>query len=309
MSATFYDTDYFESRQFSLLHKILLEMVPGSLEAQLELSTAQVNVQDGNGMTCLAWACARGDANAARVLLANGADPDLIDSEGNQALVYAMISGSFPCVEMLLASCSSHGHLDGFHNLALMQGVYSNHIDAVRLLLKRGELDVDVNTVDTVGETALHVAAGSASAMMVGLLLDAGADPTVLNVFGDAPAHIAMKRRNLGALEKMTEYDVDLSLVDGDGWSLLHLAAFQCTPEVLRILSGAKSLAKVDPLSADNQGRNCFDLVATGNPEEVHQRRELFDQFLGGIRRIHGEGGYDSDGGQEFEDALEYHDS
>ncbi|XP_054900352.1 uncharacterized protein LOC129369069, partial [Poeciliopsis prolifica] len=53
---------------------------------------ASVNHQDGNGRTALSYACEKGYLDAVKILVQNGADPEILDSWGNTPLMYAAVA-------------------------------------------------------------------------------------------------------------------------------------------------------------------------------------------------------------------------
>ncbi|XP_043961968.1 serine/threonine-protein phosphatase 6 regulatory ankyrin repeat subunit A-like [Gambusia affinis] len=63
---------------------------------------ASVNYQDGNGRTALSYACEKGYLDAVKILVQNGADPELLDSWGNTPLIYAAVADHTLVVEFLV---------------------------------------------------------------------------------------------------------------------------------------------------------------------------------------------------------------
>ncbi|XP_069370614.1 uncharacterized protein [Paralichthys olivaceus] len=63
---------------------------------------ASVNCPDGDGRTALSHACERGFLDAAKILVRNNADPEIVDCWGNTALMYAAVAGHSHVVEFLV---------------------------------------------------------------------------------------------------------------------------------------------------------------------------------------------------------------
>uniref|UniRef100_A0A3B5R451 Uncharacterized protein n=1 Tax=Xiphophorus maculatus TaxID=8083 RepID=A0A3B5R451_XIPMA len=63
---------------------------------------ASVNHQDGNGRTALSYACEKGYLDAVKILVQNGADPEILDSWGNTPLIYAAVADHTLVVEFLV---------------------------------------------------------------------------------------------------------------------------------------------------------------------------------------------------------------
>ena len=80
----------------------------------------------------------------------------------------------------------------------LMQAANSNNVELLRELLRGG---VDVNTTDSLGRTALHIAALSDCRAAVEALLDLGADATLHMKDGRSVLHIAAEYGYLALLE------------------------------------------------------------------------------------------------------------
>jgi ankyrin repeat protein len=167
------------------------------LEAAKLLIAAGADVQAANrqGETALSDAAFTGNFELAELLLSRGAKPDAIDATGKSPIVYAAARGAADIVEKLLdagidvnARYANHltalmwaaGHAD---NVATEAGVR-----AVKLLLARG---ARIDDVDDRGRSALMIAAGLGHAAIVGVLLEAGADKTARDKFGQTAWDLA----------------------------------------------------------------------------------------------------------------------
>lgn len=73
----FDDEDRLESRTFPAIHKTVRGLVNSDLRQQLELSTATIDDKDADGRTAISWAAAKRDANAVKILLQFGANPNV----------------------------------------------------------------------------------------------------------------------------------------------------------------------------------------------------------------------------------------
>lgn len=79
----FDDDEFLQNRQFTVLHKVVLGLIPKQLQDELEYSTKDIDVVDSSGRTCVSWAAARGDEKSLGTLLQYGADPNLPDTQGS----------------------------------------------------------------------------------------------------------------------------------------------------------------------------------------------------------------------------------
>jgi ankyrin repeat protein len=99
----FDDEDYLESRTFPILHKVVLNLSGADLRQLLELSTANINAQDSEGRTALAWAAARNDLKAVKTLLEFNADPNACSPRGQSPLHLAAQNHSAQSSEVVKA--------------------------------------------------------------------------------------------------------------------------------------------------------------------------------------------------------------
>lgn len=90
--------------EFSQLHKIVLCILPISLDATVQHETyrQQVNACDYKGRIPLHWATTRGDISAVGVLLESGADINVQDEGKATPLILAASSGSVRTIDLLL---------------------------------------------------------------------------------------------------------------------------------------------------------------------------------------------------------------
>src|SRR5487761_12996 len=113
-----------------------------AFQAMLSEDARTAGLKGPGGSTPLMYAALYGDADAVRLLLDSGADPNVRNEAGASALMWAV-----------------------------------DELEKTRLLLERG---AEVNARSDDGRTALSIAAGRVGSLaVVRLLLDSGADPSV----------------------------------------------------------------------------------------------------------------------------------
>lgn len=83
------------------LMRAVYENRPGMVRLLVEHGATRVNQPGENGVTALHLAALRGDADMVRILLANGADPDLIDNSGRSALDFARKNNNLRLLRMM----------------------------------------------------------------------------------------------------------------------------------------------------------------------------------------------------------------
>ena len=147
------------------------------------------------GETCLCKAAGAGAAGAAEALLAGGAHPDVRSLAGDAPLHLAAARGSEACVDLLLGRGCNHRAEDRGRRTALHLAAFRGRRKVVALLLehdaavRRGERSLQpvprgptareavtyCEERDSLGFTALHLAAKQGHVEIVRDLLEAGA--------------------------------------------------------------------------------------------------------------------------------------
>ncbi|MFP5379596.1 MAG: ankyrin repeat domain-containing protein, partial [Vicinamibacteria bacterium] len=179
----------------------------------------------------VADAAMRGDHDAVRSLLQQGADVNASHGDGMSALHWAAERGDGPLVEMLVyaganpAAVTRIGDYTPLH-LAARAG----QATAVAALVKAGAA-VNAKTT-TSGVTALHLAAASGSAEAVRLLIEKGADVNAGEAqWGQTPLIFAAAQNRTGAIKALlaagADPNVATSTIDLQKHALLDRAANQ----------------------------------------------------------------------------------
>ncbi|XP_038055568.1 serine/threonine-protein phosphatase 6 regulatory ankyrin repeat subunit C-like [Patiria miniata] len=146
-------------------------------------------------------AASRGRQDMVELLLAAGASPNVLDSNGESALHHAATNpGSFRALQ--------------FHSFAdqsrLVARWTSGSHRCVELLCSVPGIDVNINSrLDK--STPLHRACEAGRHASVSVLLAHGADPNVLNSFGETPAAMAL----IAGHEHVFRLFLDLGIIHG----------------------------------------------------------------------------------------------
>ena len=232
----------------------------------------------------------QGRPDAVMTLLTNGADPRRVDAAGNTPLHYAVLS-ELPIVAALLHDATAPldpVNRDGLTPLGMACAAANWNL--VRFLLERGakpECDraqpallcaagisdddpagvdlllkrrVNVDARDTLGRTALMVAALQGHAGIVARLLDAGAQVGLADSRGTTPLMEATRSGSEAVLKLIVAREPGLDVVDATGRSALIIACQArqaCEGNVRHLLlaGAARDLAAAD-------GRRAVDFAA-----------------------------------------------
>ena len=226
---------------------------------QLERDRARYKADPRIGK--LVKAARKGDAKRVEELLADGADPNApeVTEWSWDAPISAAIVGRNPDVVRLLAKAGAKLEV-GFPYTPLGQSVEIKDVGLVRALIESG---ADVNaTAENGDDTPLDLAISANNAEMVGMLLDAGADPHFVSRRsknarrGRSPLQSAAEP---GRKTVLAEF-VKRGLVQGKGSAALLLCAAAThgdLAEVKRLVEGG---ARVD--SANAQGQRPLSVAA-----------------------------------------------
>ncbi len=133
--------------------------------------TSAINKKGPRGDTPLTYAALYGDADSVRLLLDQGADPNLVNEAGATALIYAVDDAEK--TRLLLEHKANPNTRSGEGRTALLlAAARSGSGPVVKLLLDHG---ADVSLNDATGRTVLTFAATSGDIEPLQLLLDRGA--------------------------------------------------------------------------------------------------------------------------------------
>jgi ankyrin repeat protein len=109
VATLFRNTDYLESRCFTLIHKIILGLSSTDLDLALSDSTEHTDTKDSRGRTAISWTTARGDRTKMTTLLQHNANPNIPDVQGHFPIHYVPNAA---CASLLLQHGAKMGVLN-----------------------------------------------------------------------------------------------------------------------------------------------------------------------------------------------------
>lgn len=153
-----------------------LQNIRAAISSGVDLET-----RDGQGRTALLLATRANAVEAAKLLIAAGADVNAKDSINDTPFLYAGAEGRDEILTAILATGRANlADTNRYGGTALIPAAHHGHPSTVRILLGT---DIDVDHVNGLGWTALLEAVilgdgGPVHQEIVGLLVDAGAKNT-----------------------------------------------------------------------------------------------------------------------------------
>ncbi len=250
---------------------------------------------DLNGATPAALIVATRDSHEGRpeavmTLLANGADPRVVDAEGNTPLHHAVrcveptvaallldagaaidalnrdkatplgvacACANWPLVEFLLDNGANANVGTAQPPLSLAAAIADDDPVGVRLLLRH---KARIDACDALGRGALHGAALAGHAAIADVLLGAGANPNLADRHGTTPLMEGARRGAVALVELLGKRKADCAARDAHGRSALVIAcaSAQSNEETVRALLAIGAA----PDAADKDGRRAVDHAA-----------------------------------------------
>lgn len=142
---------------------------------------ARIEARDGNRRTALLLAATFDRVAVARLLVAEGADPDALDDRHDTPWLVTGVTGSVAMLEALLPADPDLTIRNRYGGISVIPASERGHVAYVRRVVQTA---IDVNHVNDLGWTALleAVILGDGSAPyqeIVRILLHAGADPSI----------------------------------------------------------------------------------------------------------------------------------
>ena len=202
-------------------------------------SNPQLLKENVNGLNALHIACQVGQEDVVSFLMGQGIDPNQPDTQGKTPLMFCCEVVPNPlCVRHLLQAGAKPNDCGKLNNkYPLLLAVEFNHNEICKELLDSRKCNVNVKDNFT-QETALHIAARVSNLNMVMNLLDAGADPYVINSAGLLPIHVAIMANSLKVIGYIIDKIPDLVYMKAKrdeflGLTAVHLAILQDKKECL----------------------------------------------------------------------------
>ena len=218
----FFGTDLVERGQFSTLHKVILDILPGDVYKLLEKSTADLDIVDSSGRTALSWAAQRGQVEDVEALLQHGAKPDNNDMTQLTPLHFAAAAEIPDAIEPLLRYGAKITQSTRGWTALHYACVLHDDLAYVKPLLI-GDINIDERTY--VGKTALSLAVLHNHLRVATYLIEAGANLDILDKEGQSPLSLAIRFRCFDCMRLLLQNGAKHKLASNRDDTLLHLVA------------------------------------------------------------------------------------
>lgn len=252
---------WFEERQFSVLHKIVLDLLPTprSLEQELSASTSTIDLADSEGRTPLSWAAERGNALAVKTLLRYDASVSSKSITNMTPLHYAAKAPDSACLNILLDNGASVNAKNKWDQSPLnIAAFFQDDSSFVSPLLDHG---ADINEKDCHRSTALSCATFSNNINTARYLISRGADINDQDRLGIPVLNESIENNSYECISLMLDSGANLSIADQYGETALHIVARRADLQTLRIFHGA-DLEDMNPDAKTDAGLTARDLFA-----------------------------------------------
>lgn len=195
----------------TVLHSAAMRSTWDALRVLLQdAKRLEVNCQGAAGETPLHDACMYADHTGVSILVAAGARCDIRNKEGRTPIDLAMARKRDDIVSVLRTA-------EGYANInetrftkSLAEAVARDPSEILFRRIKAATM-VELNTTSAFEGTPLNIACRAGRTDVVEMLLEAGADPNLMNKFGRTPLHHAVEARSLSCVQALVSHGADVN--------------------------------------------------------------------------------------------------
>ena len=266
----------------STLHRVVLGFVFKDLRTVLEAAAMDlINSVDARGRTPLFWAVLRNQPESVKLFLEYGANPNIKDSYGFAAIDF--VQSTTVCHLLLRAKATNNTNPACWNRSTIHQVVRENpNVDLIKCLFDAG-FDIDVRDRDN--ETPLLNAIYKGYAAVARCLIELGADVNAANISSrDSALHFAASFCVPQLLPLLLERGADYTVLNKDYRNIGHNAARFGNTELVNIMAQS-DLRKLDLSVRDVEDKTPKDhinerIVLSDDEIGVH---EAFERLVASI--------------------------
>ena len=191
---------------------------------------------DENNQTALFKAAESGNLVLLRALLEQNLDSEHTDNFGENALMVALRCGNRSVAECLLKIARDPVKIiDNEGATLLHKAAWGNLPELANVLLLEHNMDID--SKDYAGRTALHVAAYQGNTRFLKYLLEHAANVNAVDNEGRTPIFSGAYDGNFKTVKLLCEYDANLHLKDNSNLTVLEYAISRKEFETAKFLN------------------------------------------------------------------------
>ncbi|HSW76154.1 MAG TPA: ankyrin repeat domain-containing protein [Candidatus Saccharimonadales bacterium] len=246
------------------------------IDSLLNKAPESINAQDEFGATILHYAVIRNNFPLVCQCIQNNIDIHIKDKAGLTALQYAILYRNIDAFEKLydLMSIKPYNYCDKSLLKKLLRPNIQYDLDSTKHELKsecrQGELNkllfqavcdveiinaalaagANVNALNEINWTPLHIASCTGYTQTVQALIAAGADVNALDKNNWTPLHIASRNGNTQTVQALIAVGANVNALDKNNWTPLYVASRNGNTQTVEALIAAG--ADVNALNANN---------------------------------------------------------
>ena len=298
----FSETECIERRDFTVLHKIVLDLVLKDLELELTASTAEIDALDSNERTPLSLAAERGDVQAVTLLLRFGANTRIGSNCGVSPLHAAACALEPDCMLLLLSHNADVNALTNWNQTPLhYAAAYNNDARHTQVLLDAG---ADADFRDRDGITALGWTAISDNTNVAMTLLEHGVDVNNSDNSGATALVQSVSANRYDILRALVERGASANVQLQHNENILHVIAKSADLQTMMLL-GPLDFSMIDEVHRNEDGLRPID-VLKARVDISTELLQAFDNLTDGFEGLIGAlGESDEDWEEVWQDASE----
>lgn len=221
---------------------------------------ADVNAPDPDSSAPLHWAVNTEHLEITDLLLTAGADPGMSTRYNVRPLALAAANGNGAIVERLLDAGADPDTVSEEGQTALMSAALNGRTGAIRALIRRG---ARINAVESYrGQTALMLAAGKGNTGAVEALIESGADLHARSQAEYTALLFAVRNNRYDTAQFLLEQDADVNDALPNGVAALNMAVLNADYDLAALLLDFGA----DPNTRDPRGAPLHTVVWLHEP-------------------------------------------
>jgi len=213
------DFEKVKEKTFEYAHKGNIDEVLKAIQEHSKL----LKEVDINSRLLLHWAALGGHDRLVRYLLENGQPGDYQDDIQTTPLILAASAGRIETVKTLTEYEVNINSKNQEGHSALQYAASKGWTEIVRYLLSKG---ADINISDNRGATPLHRCASKGNISVMKLLLDSGVQVNIKDSYGNTPLHLACEEGRIQEAGLLIKSGADITLLNKE-----KLTPFDIAPE------------------------------------------------------------------------------